>query len=87
VLLSKLHGRLRKLWRGHCRRSNVLNAQKVNVGIVFNNMLGCEEAVLYMSKNGIPDAVAARVLDHARQRRKNDVRPLAPTAPGGENAD
>jgi hypothetical protein len=87
VLLSKISGRLRKLWRGHCRRSNVLSAQKVNVGIIFNNMLSCEEAVQYMSKNGIPEAVASRVLDHSKQRRKSDVRPLSSITLGGEAAD
>ena len=86
-MLSKLNGRLRQLWRGHCRRSNVLTSQKVNVGIIFNNMLGCEEAVQYMAKNGIPEAVTSRVLDHARQRRKNDVPPLTANTRGRENAD
>jgi len=86
-MLSKINSRWRKLWRGHCRRSNVLDAQKVNVGIVFNNMLGGEEAALYLSKNGIPEAVTSRVLDHTRQRRKNDVPPLLSNAPGGENAN
>lgn len=87
VLISKLNGRLRNLWRGHCRRRNVLSAQKVNVAIIFNNMLGCEEAIQYMARNGIPDDVASRTLDHAQQRRKNDVSPLTPVALNGENAD
>ena len=50
-------------------------------------MLSCEEAVQYMSKNGIPEAVASRVLDHSKQRRKSDVRPLSSITLGSEAAD
>ncbi len=63
----------------------MLAAQKINVGIVFHNMLSAEEANHYMAKNGIPEAVATRVLDHARHRRKNDVHPRLVDQPHGDN--
>lgn len=87
VLLSKIDGQLRRWWRGRCRRRNVLAAQKVNVGIVFNNMLSAEEAVHYMARNGIPEAVALRVLDHAQHRRKDDVRPRPASQPPDASDD
>ena len=37
-------------------------AQRVDVAIVFRDMLGTYDALLYMADCGIPESVAARIL-------------------------
>ena len=40
-----------------------------------------------MARNGIPEAVALRVLDHAQHRRKDDVRPRPASQPPDASDD
>ena len=44
------------------RRVDRLMAQRVEVAIVFRNMLGVEDAASYMADNDVPRQVAERVL-------------------------
>jgi hypothetical protein len=44
------------------RRTDHLMAQKVDVAIVFRDMLGPVDATHYMAKNGMPAHVIERVL-------------------------
>lgn len=44
------------------RRVDRLMAQRVEVAIVFRNMLGVEDAATYMAGNKVPRPVAERVL-------------------------
>lgn len=54
------------------KRVNWLTAGKVEVAIVFMQMLGIEEAMLYMETHGIPQHVADRVLRSATTIRISD---------------
>ena len=47
-------------------------AQRVEVAIVFKEILGAEEAVLYMAKNGISQHVADLVLEGMTTMRASD---------------
>ena len=51
------------------KRRNQLTAQKVEVGIVFQQMLANNDAMDYMSKNGVPVEVAIMVLTERKSRR------------------
>lgn len=69
------------------RRTDHLMAQRVDVAIVFRDMLGPEDAAAYMAQNGIPDSVAQRVLAGMAVTRINDgpmveYLPTAPAEPG-----
>ena len=44
------------------RRVDKLTAGRVDVAIVFREMLGADDAAAYMEANGIPAHVAERVL-------------------------
>lgn len=50
-------------------RPDHLTAQKVEVGIILQAMLGTQAAVEYMDNNAINRAVAARVLNQPELRR------------------
>lgn len=54
------------------QRRDELTAQRVEVAIVFLKMLGAEDAARYMAENGIPAAVAARILDPQAVQRQGD---------------
>lgn len=50
-------------------RRDVVTARKVEVGIIFQAMLGSADAADYMLKNGVPLKVVLRVLSQASARR------------------
>jgi hypothetical protein len=50
-------------------RPDHLTAQKVEVGIILQAMLGTQAAIDYMENNAINRKVAARVLHHPELRR------------------
>jgi hypothetical protein len=50
-------------------RPDHLTAQKVEVGIILQAMLGTQAAMDYMDNNAINRLVAARVLNQPEQRR------------------
>ena len=50
-------------------RFDSLKAQQVEVGIVFQKMLGTRDAARYFAENGIPLHVALRVLMEPSLRR------------------
>lgn len=52
------------------RRVDRLMAQRVEVAIVFRNMLGVEDAAMYMTANEVPGRVAERVLASPLSTRK-----------------
>jgi hypothetical protein len=51
-------------------RSNNLVSQHIEVALVYKDMLGLDEAMNYLVREGVPGEVAMRVLltDHRRQR-------------------
>ena len=53
-----------------CARQDNLTAQKVEVGIIFQEMLDTATAAAYLAKNKVPIATALRVLTGSR-RKKN----------------
>ena len=53
----------------HTGRPDHLTAQKVEVGLILQAMLGTQAAVEYMDSNAINRCVAARVLNQPEQRR------------------
>ncbi len=55
-----------------CARQDDLTAQKVEVGIIFQEMLDTATAAAYLAKNKVPIATALRVLTGSR-RKKNDT--------------
>ncbi len=57
----------------HAPRSNTLTAQRVQVGIIFLEMLGAADAAEYMLANAVPAAVVARVLAYPLRRRNADA--------------
>jgi hypothetical protein len=50
-------------------RPDLLTAQKVEVGIILQAMLGTQAALEYMDSNAIKPSVAARVLNQPELRR------------------
>jgi hypothetical protein len=54
-------------------RKDHLTAQKVEVALVFQQMLSTEEAHSYLAGNGVSDAVIARVLYQPALRRRYDT--------------
>lgn len=55
------------------RRLDRLTAQRVEVAIVFKEMLGVEDAIAYMDANGIPQHIAERVLAGVTTTRTSDA--------------
>jgi hypothetical protein len=53
----------------HAPRSDKLTAQRVEVGMIFLDMLGAADAAEYMLANAVPPAVVARVLAYPQRRR------------------
>ncbi|WP_436485143.1 hypothetical protein [Janthinobacterium sp. RT4P48] len=53
-----------------CTRHDDLTAQKVEVGIIFQEMLDTAAAAAYLAKNKVPISTALRVLTGSR-RKKN----------------
>jgi hypothetical protein len=51
------------------QRKDHLTAQKVEVALVFQQMLSTAEAHAYLVRNGVPAAVIERVLFHPELRR------------------
>jgi hypothetical protein len=65
-------------------RPDKLTAQRIEVGIVLQQMLGTKDGALYFAQNGIPIAVAVRVLcSPANRRQEQDCwqLPVEMTAP------
>jgi hypothetical protein len=54
------------------RRLNGLMAGRVEVAIIFKEMLGVEDAAVYLAANGVPQRVAERVLAEIASRRISD---------------
>ena len=54
-------------------RKDHLMAQKVEVALVFQQMLSTAEAHAYLARNGFPDDVIERVLFHPELRRSYAV--------------
>ena len=57
-----------------CARQDDLTAQKVEVGIIFQEMLDTATAAAYLAKNEVPIVTALRVLTGSRRKKS-----------GGEN--
>jgi hypothetical protein len=55
------------------RRQDQLTARRVEVAIVFKEMLSVEDAAIYMAENGIPAHVAIRVLAGIIKTRVSDA--------------
>lgn len=53
-------------------RKDILTAQHVEVGIVFDKMLSREDALAYFTRVGVPAHVIRRVLDDMTSRRPGD---------------
>lgn len=51
-----------------CLRQDGLTAQKIDVGVIFQEMLGTPTAADYLAKNKVPIDLALRVL--TKNRRK-----------------
>ena len=51
------------------QRKDHLTAQKVEVALVFQQMLSTAEAQVYLARNGVAEAVVDRVLFHPELRR------------------
>jgi len=51
------------------QRKDQLTAQKVEVALVFQQMLSTAEAEAYLVHNGVPGSVIERVLFHPALRR------------------
>lgn len=51
-----------------CLRHDGLTAQKVDVGVIFQEMLGTATAAAYLAKNKVPMHVALRVLTQTRRK-------------------
>ncbi|OBV38929.1 hypothetical protein [Janthinobacterium psychrotolerans] len=49
------------------RRTNALMAQKIDVAIIFQEMLGTFAAATYLNEQQVPLDIALRVLVHARR--------------------
>lgn len=57
------------------QRSDLLTAQKIDVGLILQEMLGIEEAEVFLIKNRIKPSVINRVLrSMARRSRASDSR-------------
>ncbi len=56
------------------RRIASQTAARVDVGVALNQMLGRQDASAYLQTAHVPDAVAARVLSHAEDCRRQDPR-------------
>lgn len=50
-------------------RKDHLTAQKVEVALVFQQMLSTAEAQVYLARNGVAASVIERVLFHPEMRR------------------
>ncbi|MGK5055286.1 hypothetical protein [Janthinobacterium sp. RB2P8] len=50
------------------RRIDALTAQKIDVAIIFQEMLGTAVAAKYLRTNGVPLSVALRVLIYAHRK-------------------
>ncbi|MES2347305.1 MAG: hypothetical protein V4641_07015 [Pseudomonadota bacterium] len=55
-----------------CRRRDRLTAQRIDVGLVFLEMLGATDAAEYLAQSRVPDRIAERVLVGAGRRRDGD---------------
>ena len=68
----------------HIRR-NSLTSQRVEVALVYKEMLGPEEARAYLTRENVPEAICERIL--ANGQRRNDpelsscLPPMAPVVP------
>ena len=51
-----------------CLRHDDLTAQKVEVGVIFQEMLGTATAAAYLAKNKVPMHVALRVLTQVHRK-------------------
>ncbi|WP_141213286.1 hypothetical protein [Janthinobacterium sp. PC23-8] len=49
------------------RRTDALMAQKIDVAIIFQEMLGTSTAARYLSQQQVPLRIALRVLVHTRR--------------------
>ena len=56
-----------------CARQDDLTAQKVEVGIIFQEMLDTATATAYLAKNEVPIATALRVLTRSRRKKSGGV--------------
>ena len=56
-----------------CARQDDLTAQKVEVGIIFQEMLDTATAAAYLAKNKVPIDTALRVLTGSRRKKKSDA--------------
>jgi len=57
-----------------CARQDDLTAQKVEVGIIFQEMLDTATAAAYLAKNKVPIATALRVLTGSRRKKAECAR-------------
>jgi hypothetical protein len=52
-----------------CRRRDRLTAQRVEVGLVFLEMLGLPDASDYLNRSGVARSITERILDDSDCRR------------------
>jgi hypothetical protein len=55
-----------------CARQDDLTAQKVEVGIIFQEMLDTATAAAYLARNKVPIATALPVLTGPRRKKCDD---------------
>jgi hypothetical protein len=55
--------------RQQCRRRDVLTAQRIEVGLVFLEMLGLDDAKEYYERIGLPPQLFRRILEAKADRR------------------
>lgn len=63
-------------------RRNTLISQRVEVALVYKDMLGVEEARAYLERENIPECIAQRILGDGRRRTDAAILALSPPAPG-----
>lgn len=51
-----------------CLRQDVLTAQKIDVGVIFQEMLDTATAAAYLAKNKVPMYIALRVLTQTHRK-------------------
>lgn len=63
-------------------RQNTLISQRVEVALVYRSMLGMEEALAYLQRENVPEAVALRVLGDDQTRSRAETPPGSPVVSG-----
>lgn len=70
LLMATIHGLVRggDPARAASRRTDELTAQRIEVALVYQQMLGTADAAAYLAALGVPETVVRRVLDEGPAR-------------------